>query len=547
MRRHEHRVVKRVALVLVIAFDLTIAQSPPGSQAQTIRETQGGMSARPAMFLDRRHVAQGSLSIALDPARITEAAKEIIASLKRDWNIIIDASGHGMMSVQVPFGVRITMEKARKTEPWLRTDGPWEERVVAYHTVLYEDGKYRFWYNIMLTDAAKEAFFPPGGGIQPAKRVLAYAESDDGLHWTKPGLEIYRLEGRPTNVVTPCCRESGVFRDPTAPASEHFKCFNFEKLPDSEGKPPHESYGLYGLVSPGGIHWSRIPDPLLSYFHDMEHVAAWDPILKKYVGYFRGHLDGRFIARSETDDFRNWTPAEVILVGGPQDSLAADYYTNGFTTYPDDPSLRFLFPAIYHHDTDHVDVHFAVSRNNRAWSWMSPDPILELGAPGEWDSGAIYAAPDMVHLPDGRLALPYAGTAPTHNEGHPEYYREEPEAKFQLAWATWDDGRLAGIEAEERGEFWSNNLGTFEGTQIEINARTPRHGRVEVALHEPDGRGAKPLPGYTFADSIPFSGDAIWRPLQWKGGASLEALRGKELILHFRLTSAKVFGIRFID
>ncbi len=216
--------------------------------------------------------------------------------------------------------------------------------MVAYHTVLYEDGKYRFWYNIMLTDAAKEAFFPPGGGIQPAKRVLAYAESDDGLHWTKPGLEIYRLEGRPTNVVTPCCRESGVFRDPTAPASEHFKCFNFEKLPDSEGKPPHESYGLYGLVSPGGIHWSRIPDPLLSYFHDMEHVAAWDPILKKYVGYFRGHLDGRFIARSETDDFRNWTPAEVILAGGPQDSRRRLLHKR-FHNLPGRPVAAVPFPG----------------------------------------------------------------------------------------------------------------------------------------------------------------------------------------------------------
>ena len=170
---------------------------------------------------------------------------------------------------------------------------------------------------------------------------------------------------------------------------------------------------------------------------------------------------------------------------------------------------------------------------------MSSDPILELGAPGEWDSGTIYAAPDMVHLPDGRLALPYAAATPTHNQAHPEYYGEPMDEKFQLAWATWDDGRLAGLEAEERGEFWSSNLGTFEGTQIAINARTPRHGKVEVALLEPHGRGTKPLPGYTFADCIPFSGDVIWEPLKWKGKSSLEALRGKELILHFRLTSAK--------
>jgi hypothetical protein len=260
MRRLERRLLKRVALVIL--FGLLIALAPLQSNAQTIQETQAGTSARPpALFLDRRHVAQGGLSPTLDPARITEAAKESIANLKRDWNIIVDVSGHGMKQVKVPFGVRITMEKARKTEPWLRTDRPWEDRLGAYHQVLHEDGKYRLWYHIMLTDAAKETFFPPGGGVEPVEQVLSYAESDDGFHWTKPELDVFRLNGRPTNVVTPYCRESGVFRDPTAPASERYKCFHFDKLPGSEGKPPRESYGLYGLVSPEVLPSSSVATP----------------------------------------------------------------------------------------------------------------------------------------------------------------------------------------------------------------------------------------------------------------------------------------------
>jgi len=543
-KRREYRFPK----LALIPLGLIIALSPVASRAQTIQEATAGASERPpVLFLDRRHVAQGNLSPTLDPNRITEAARESIANLKRDWNIIIDVSGHGMKPVKVPFGLRITQEKPRKSDPWLRSDRPWEDRLGAYHQVLHEGGKYRLWYHILLTDAAKKAFFPVTGGVEPVDQVLSYAESDDGFLWTKPDLGVYDFNGQPTNVVTPYCRESGVFSDPTAPASERYKCFHFDKLPNSEGKRPSEAYGLYGLASPDGIHWTRLPDPLLSYFHDTENIAAWDPILKKYVGYFRGHLDGRAISRSETDDFRTWPPAEVVLAAGPLDSLAADYYTNGHTRYPDDPSISLLFPAVYHRDTDRVDVHFAVSRNNRAWSWMSSEPIIELGVPGEWDSGTIYAGPDMVHLSDGRLALPYAGTERTHNEAHPGYYGEPMEDTFQLAWATWDDGRLAGVEATERGEFWSNNLGTFDATQIEINARTPRHGKVEVALLEPYGRGTKPIPGYTFEDCIPFSGDAVWEPLQWKGAESLERFRGKELILHFRLTTAKVFGIRFTD
>jgi len=539
------RVIRWVPFV--IAFGFTIALPQSESNAQTIQATQNLMSAAPPLlFLDRQHVAQGRLAPTLDPERVTEAAKADIARMKKDWNIIIELSGHGMQPLKVPYGVRFTPEKAKKTAPWLRTDRPWEQRVVAYQTMIHEEGKYRCWYRTVLTDAARESFFPPGSGNKSVDQVLSYAESADGVHWTKPDLDVYSFNGKPTNVVTPYCRESGVFRDDTAPASERYKCFSFDRLPDSDNEPVKRKYGLYGCVSPDGIHWSRLPDPLLRYFHDTENIAAWDPLLEKYVGYFRGHLDGRAIARSETDDFRNWPPAEVILAAGPQDSAAEDYYTNCFTTYPDDPSLRLLFPAIYHHDTDEVDIRFALSRNNRAWSWMSSEPIIELGAPGEWDSGTIYAAPNLVHLPDGRLALPYAGTASTHNESHPAYYGEDTEAKFELAWATWKDGRLGGLEAKERGEFWSKSLGTFEGSQIEINARTPRHGQVEVALEEPYGRGTKSLPGFTFADCIPFSGDAVWEPLKWKGSSSLEALHGKELILHFRLTTAKLFGVRFI-
>jgi hypothetical protein len=542
----EGRVLKVTAVVVL--FGLMTALSKPKANAQTVEEKSATKSGQlTALFLDRRHVDQGRMTATYDRARVPESAYPGIARTKRDWNIIVDLSGHGMKRLKMPVGVRFTVEKPRKTDPWLRADRPWEKNVEAYHTVIHEDGKYRCWYRIVLTEAAREAFFPPGSGIKPVDVVLAYAESDDGMQWTKPGLDVYHFGDEPTNVITHYCWESCVFRDDSAPASERYKCFTFDMLPDIEGKPPFEQRGLYGCVSPDGIHWTRLPDPLLPYFHDTANIAAWDPILKKYVGYFRGHLDGRAISRSETDDFRSWPPAEVFLAGGPQDSPADDYYTNGFTFYPDDPSLCFLFPGIYHHSTDEVDVRMAVSRNNRTWNWMTHDTIIELGAPGEWDSGVIYAAPNMVHLPDGRLALPYAGARKTHNEDHESLYESGWIYHYHLGWATWDDGRLAGLEAAERGEFWSRSLGTFDGTQIAINARTPRNGMVEVALHEPYGRGTKPLPGYNFADCIPFNGDAIWEPLKWKNGADLTTLRGKELILHFRLTDAKVFGIRFIE
>ena len=55
-------------------------------------------------------------------------------------------------------------------EPIMISEYPWERESVMNPCVLYEDGKYRMWY------AAGETYEP---------NVLAYAESDDGINWTK--------------------------------------------------------------------------------------------------------------------------------------------------------------------------------------------------------------------------------------------------------------------------------------------------------------------------------------------------------------------------
>jgi len=46
------------------------------------------------------------------------------------------------------------------------------------------------------------------------------------------------------------------------------------------------------------------------------------------------------------------------------------------------------------------------------------------------------------------------------------------------------------------------------------------------------------------AESIPFTGDALWAPLRWRGEADLSELKGKRIQLRVRLSSAKIFGCR---
>jgi|GEM_PF-713201 len=497
------------------------------------------------LFVDWIHVEKGQMVATLDPERISEEGQALIERHRNDWGIYTDTSGHGMKRNRLPYGVKITIEKARKSAPWLREDKPWEQHL--YHmSVIHENGRYRCWYGVAFPrplgpgDLVEQTFHE-GRQMDLGKNGLCYAESEDGLHWVKPALGIYVYDGSTeNNIVAIGDYSSGaVFRDDAAPEAERYKCFLFDRFSDGA------CYGLFGSVSPDGYHWTRLPEPLLSYFHDTQNVAYWDDENRKYVGYFRGHLGERAISYSETDDFRRWPSAEVIAHSGPMDAPGDDYYTNGFTRYPDEPAIKLIFNAIYHHSSDLVDVRLGITHNNRVINWVSYDPIVEHGRPGDWDCAAVYTSPNMVRLPDGTIGLPYHGVNVTHNEDYEYFYKDFAPSPSAFAWALWDDGRLAGIETEEYGEFWTRGEGCT-GAPIEINARTSKSGSVEVELWESVSQFfARPIPGFTFDECIPFRGDEIWTPLQWRGKKDLSELKGKTIQLRIRLTCAKIFGYRW--
>lgn len=495
------------------------------------------------LFLDWFHVKKGDLQVTLDANRISPQGRKTLETYARDFKKTFDESGHGFRPVDVPFGIRVIQEPARRSQPWLLPDRPWETSVGS-PTVIFENGRYRCWYTVRLKGEAQETTVDEERVMGLTGSALAYAESDDGLTWTKPVRNQFAYQGsRENNLVSPFNNGGAIFRDDHGPADERYKGFQFDALPTEELKDNAGSmsrYGLYGVTSPDGFVWTRNPKPLIRYFCDTVNVAGWDDQLKKYVGYYRHHLSGRAISRAETDDFWSWPAPQPLLHAGPLDGPAEDYYTNGYTTYPGEPSVRLLFPTIYRRSNDSTDVRLAISRDGRSYQWVSYEPIVAPGKAGDWDGGSIYAQPNLVKLPDGRLALPLDAYNTSHNEAHFKNLYRDFESKSAIAWALWDDARLAGIQAEELGQF-TMNATVFQGKKIQLNVRTTRSGSVEVELREK----GKPVPGFTFDDFVPQSGDLIWSDCRWKGEPDLSRFRGKYVELAIRLRGAKIFACRF--
>ena len=494
------------------------------------------------LFMDWNDIDTGRLQPTLDPARLSEEGRKQVEIFDREHHLHFPLTGHGTRRLRLPHGVKITIEKAQKSEPWLMPEHPWEQ-VLNFPTVIQEEGRYRCWYGAS-SGGKKELVFDGERGVETKGSSLCYAESEDGFHWTKPSVGVHSFMGsKDNNIASEYFHTASVFRDDSADPSERYKFFHFAEIPDAPKDSDLPGYGLYGAVSPDGFHWTPTEQPLIRYFCDTQNIGSWDPINEEYVGYFRSHISGRSISRSATKDFRDWPHPVTILYPGSEEDPATDYYTSCYTCYPDDPSLKLMFPALFHHNSDSVSVRLALSRNGHHFSWVSREPVIEVGGLDAFDSGSMYANPNLVRLPDGRLALPYQGIRMGHDEGWYGVFYEHCEGKGEIsfAWAIWEDGRLAGIEAEDYGEFWTK-AALFEGDAIHLNARTGRVGKVEIEIW--NERGEEALPGFSFSECAPFAGDGIWTPCQWKG--DLQSLKGRKIQLRYRLSIAKVFGCRFV-
>src|SRR5512147_3139503 len=89
-------------------------------------------------------------------------------------------------------GVSLKLHEPTPVGVALRFDLPWEGAFCGYVTVLHDDNLYRMYYRGL----------PKAGRDGSEDEVTCYAESRDGINWTKPNLGLFEVHGtRSNNVV----------------------------------------------------------------------------------------------------------------------------------------------------------------------------------------------------------------------------------------------------------------------------------------------------------------------------------------------------------
>ena len=476
------------------------------------------------------------------------------------WEPISGNSWLTPAHVAVPYGIRLELQPAAKSEPFILGDKPWEYWLVdSVDTVIRDGGLYRLWYEGApedLWDAERSRRLPARDiwGV-----VLCYAESEDGLTWRKPELGLQDWNGsRANNIVLG--REltgprglmgAAVFRDATAPAHERFKCMfmgRTDAVPGLEGLPRpgrpvdpmtrmHEGQGaIFAATSPDGLDWTVHEQPIAWHFADTGNVAEWDPALQSYVWYTRGWTWGRrTIARAETTDFHDWPLATPLVTASPIDTPWSDIYTNAKTTYPGDPSTHLMFPTVYDRSRDTTSVIALASADNIGWSFIPGGPCLEPGTRGSVDGGCVFAGTGLVDLPGDRIGIPY-GTFPAPHKHPPPGHGEG------VAWATWPRGRLAGLVCDQDAEFWTPPL-RLHGHGLRLNVKTQSGGSIRVEVQAEDWT---PREGYALEQSTPITGDHLDAPVTWGATTRISAADYRPVVLRFKLHQATLFGFEVV-
>ena len=456
---------------------------------------------------------------------------------------------------QLAWNVRFSNGAVEKSGgPVMVSDAPFE-RSMAWVCVMRESGGYRMWYN-------------SSQGDRRGMRV-SYAESDDGLTWRRPALNLLEVEGcRDHNIVFEGGRDGNtpemgsVFRDPAAEPGEEYKMVYADwidrRLFDA-GQPSNGA--LRGACSGDGLRWQRYRENLTNYYPDSQNTAAWDPTLGKYVCYHRraagfaglkaGPLRvepqrrGRAVMRMESDDFRTWSSPEAAIVPDLEDGLDTDIYNSAYSRHPENDNAHYMFPSFYRHYEGTFEVQVLTSRDNRSWARPCRDTFIPLGGPGEFDCYIISVAPGIVPAGDATWALYYRSGDGPHPGNRPVELGYEPESR--VGRVTFGRDRVVGIEGSDEGGHFSLRPLAWEGSGLVINAE-PTGPDPEIRAQLVSSETNDPLEGYGFEDCRPIREDGLDQRLRWKGDGTIgDSVPRESLRLHFRIRSMRIYAFQFVD
>lgn len=466
---------------------------------------------------------QGMIKIFLATLTGGLFAANLVFTVAADERVLFAFDDH---NIAFQHNLKLTLATAEKhpENPVLRRGpegAPDHGHAILYGTVLKQGDTYRMWY-LGMHETRNEAGQPPGWW-----RPMCYAESQDGVHWTKPALGLVEFNGNKQNNI--CLIEGAVhsmtrvndflsvLHEPNDPdPARRYKCAYIAHMPFADVKggrsrigPDERRWGaMICATSADGLTWQVVGDAPANAGGERFEVSGLYRFGDFY--YATGQLispwswrpDGSDIGRDmlsyRSPDFVNWSRAKALALARPgqlanppikgqQMHMGAGLWNRGNVVM----GLHGMWqdaatpPPKGESWNLGVRIDLGLVLSNDGIHFREPVPghaIIPRGRPGEWDDIAILQGHAFVNEGD-RTMIWYS---------HWDTGGKLQNMEIGLATLRRDSfGALSRKVAENDGHFVTS---TFEATEIALNVDGNNPGApLEVQLLDHLDR---PVEGY---------------------------------------------------
>ena len=336
-------------------------------------------------------------------------------------------------NVSIPYTQNLRLEMRtpqRHPDNPVLTRGPDDSvdswAVQFYGSVIHdlERDKYRMWYVAVSKEERADKSLP-----RSAPWRVAYAESTDGIHWTKPNLGLVKSLGRTHNNLVNLDRDIGVL--------------NVKVLHEPDDPDPQRRYKMAAhvwfpkndvrlgtlatFISPDGLSWTMLQnvDPVgaqmpeaktvlpplhfepvggLYKWDGLYHVSGQNAILASRP--FHGRVSRTFIS----GDFANWSQANAIQfvrspqhkLLGPGKSRMGEQTHEGISVW-NRGNVLIGVSGMWHGSKEWndvtLDLGFVISNDGVHFREPAHEHIfLKRGTDGEWDQGGLLQAQGFANV-----------------------------------------------------------------------------------------------------------------------------------------------------
>ncbi|MCX7886341.1 MAG: hypothetical protein N3B01_03660 [Verrucomicrobiae bacterium] len=396
-----------------------------------------------------------------------------------------------------------------------------------------QTGLFRMWYQTHdRSDKADD---------ESSAYAVAYAESKDGLVWTRPELGLIQWKGSKANNI--------VWRGPNNNRASGPQIL---ELPDTARRgfryvmvyrtsgAQRDQNGIRLVGSHDGLRWETTSDTLLSLLpSDTLNSIVFDATRQLYVMFCRAKhiyraVPGTILQTGESRRIARMCSPELWTHwrSNPQNILIPDELdmARGFNRFYGMPAkwhagIYWGFLWCFRLNSD-IWTELAWSRDGVNFERFPTRPALLNPGPTEtWDGGMVFASP-WVEVGD-EWWFYYAGWNGPH---------ESRQRTAGIGLARLRKEGFISMRGPPSGGIICTRLLRWPGGKLLINADA-HAGEVKVRVCDAQRR---PLLGFDYADCVPFRGNNVRHEVQWRK-QTIRSLKGQTIRLEFLLTNADLY------